>query len=126
MEDSITINETETTKIEIVSIQKFIILSIVSFGLYAIWWMYKTWKFFKEKDNLDVMPIPRAIFAIFFLNGLFDKIQDFAQSKGYTEKFSSIGCILGVIAFNFAGKLPDPYFLISLLAFEFLFLRCRL
>jgi len=119
MEEIITLNETKTTKIEIVTLQKFVILSIISLGLYNIWWMYKTWKFFKEKDNLDIMPVPRAIFAIFFLNGLFERIQDFAQSKGYTKTFSSVGCFLGVIAFNFAGRLPDPYFLISFLAFLF-------
>lgn len=71
MEDTITLQNTETTKIEIVTLQKFVILSVISSGIYPIWWMSKTWKFFKEKDNLDVMPVPRAIFAIFFLNGLF-------------------------------------------------------
>ncbi|MEH6763239.1 MAG: hypothetical protein V7655_01970 [Aequorivita antarctica] len=119
MEETITLNDTETTKIEIVTLQKFVILSIISFGLYAIWWMYKTWKFFKEKDNLDIMPVPRALFAIFFLNGLFDRVQEFAQSKGYKKTFSSIGCFLGVIGLNFAGKLPEPYFLISFLSFLF-------
>ena len=119
MEETISLNETETTKIEIVTLQKFIILCLASFGLYTIWWMYKTWKFFKEKDNLDIMPVPRAIFAIFFLNGLFERVQEFAQDKGYTKTFSSIGCFLGVIGFNLAGRLPDPYFLISLLSFLF-------
>ncbi|SRX54929.1 DUF4234 domain-containing protein [Aequorivita sp. CIP111184] len=119
MEETITLNEIENTKIEIVSLQKFIILNVISFGLYSIWWMYKTWKFFKEKDNLDIMPVPRAIFAIFFLNGLFEKVQEFAQSKDYTKTFSSLGCFLGVIGFNIAGKLPEPYFLVSFLSFLF-------
>ena len=119
MEDTITLNETETTKIEIVTLQKFVILSFISFGLYPIWWMYKTWKFFKEKNNLDIMPVPRAIFAIFFLNGLFEKVQHFAQSKGYTKTFSSIGCFLGVIGLNVTGRLPEPYFLVSILSFLF-------
>ncbi len=119
MEETITLNETETTKIEIVTLQKFVILSFISFGVYPIWWMYKTWKFFKVKDNLDIMPVPRAIFAIFFLNGLFEKIQGFAQSKGYTKSFSSIGCFLGVIALNVTGRLPEPYFLVSILSFLF-------
>lgn len=119
MEDTITLNETETTKIEIVTLQKFVILSFISFGLYPIWWMYKTWKFFKEKDNLDVMPVPRAIFAIFFLNGLFEGVQGFAQSKGYTKTFSSVGCFLGVIGLNFTSRLPEPYFLVSILSFLF-------
>ncbi len=119
MEETITLNETETTKIEIVTLQKFLILSIISFGLYDIWWMYKTWKFLKEKDNLDIMPVPRAIFAIFFLNGLFERIQDFAHSTGYKKTFSSVGCFLGVVGCNLAGNLPEPYYIISFVSFLF-------
>ncbi|MCZ4319348.1 hypothetical protein O4H26_10120 [Aequorivita viscosa] len=119
MEETFALNETETTKIEIVTLQKFIVLSIVSYGLYDIWWMYKTWKFFKEKDNLDIMPVPRAIFALFFMIGPFDRIQDFSQSKGYTKTFSSLGCFLGVICFNLLGRLPEPYFIISFVSFLF-------
>lgn len=51
--------------------------------------------------------------------GFFDRVQDFTQSKGYTKTFSSVGCFLGVIGFNFASRLPEPYFLISFLSFLF-------
>ncbi len=119
MEETFAVNETETTKVEIVTLQKFILLSIVSFGLYDIWWMYKGWKFFKEKDNLDIMPFPRALFALFFMIGLFDRIQDFAHENGYAKTFSSLGCFLGVIGFNLLGRLPEPYFIISFISFLF-------
>ncbi|WP_271784428.1 hypothetical protein [Aquimarina algiphila] len=120
MENILEIDKTELKEFELLSIQKFIILSVLSLGLYEVWWIYKSWRFFRDKDNLDIMPAARAIFAIFFLNSLFEKIQDFSKSKGYTKTFSSIGYFIGFIGLNFASKLPDPYWLISFLSMFFL------
>ena len=58
---------------QIISLNKFIFLSIISFGTYEIWWIYKAWKFFQQKEGLDIMPAARAIFSIIFLNTLFNK-----------------------------------------------------
>jgi len=102
---------------EILSLNNFIILFFLTTGIYGIWWMYKSWRFFKEKDNLDIMPAMRAIFAIFFLYGLFERIQFFAHSKGYAKSYSSSGLFVGFILLNFLAQLPDPMWVISLLAF---------
>jgi hypothetical protein len=58
----------ETSEIDeqkIISLNKFIFLSIISFGAYEIWWIYKAWKFYQQKENLDIMPAARALFSIF-------------------------------------------------------------
>lgn len=120
MENTLEIDETELIELELLSPQKFILLSVVSLGLYEVWWIYKSWSFFRDKDNLDIMPAARALFAIFFLNSLFDRIQDFSKSKGYTKTFSSIGYFIGFIGLNFAGRLPDPYWVVSFLSMFFL------
>lgn len=100
--------------------KRFIILSITSFGLYQIWWMFKAWRFFAIKDNLKIMPAARAIFSIFFLYSLFNKIQNYAQANGYTRSFSSAWMFVGYLLIIFAYYLPDPYWLITL--FDFIFL----
>ena len=74
MEDS---NETrnydnleKTTDVEvqqIISLNKFIFLSIISFGTYELWWIYKAWRFFMQKDKLDIMPAVRTIFSFVFI-----------------------------------------------------------
>ena len=120
MEDIVTINKTELKEFELLSTQKFIFLSIISLGLYDVWWIYKAWRFFKNKDNLDITPVARALFAIFFLHDLFEKIQEYSKSKGNTTSFSSFGCFIGFIAFNIASRLPDLYYLVSFLAVLFL------
>lgn len=109
--------ETNTrTEIELLPVKKFIFLFIVSLGLYNAWWMFKVWKIFKERENSDIVPAARAIFAIFFLHTLFEKIQEFAISNGYTRSFSSIAYFIGFVAFNMSSRLPGGLWVISFLS----------
>ncbi|MUT81012.1 tyrosyl-tRNA synthetase, partial [Acinetobacter baumannii] len=39
--------------LKVISVNKFIFLSLISFGLYPIWWMFKAWRFFLIKDKLN-------------------------------------------------------------------------
>lgn len=73
----------------ITSPTKFIILSVLSLGIYELVWMYRNWKFFKEKEKTDISPFWRAWFAIFFIHSLFKKILEYAEKEGYRESYSS-------------------------------------
>lgn len=103
--------------VAIIKPANFAVLYIVTLGVYGLWWMYKQWKFFKEKSGEDIYPVARAIFAIFFLHGLFERIESFAHSRGYTKSYSSTGLFVLFIVFNLLARLPDPLWLISLLGF---------
>lgn len=113
MEKVFQLDKSELQEFELVSVQKFILLTVLSLGLYQIWWSYKTWKFFKDKDSLDIIPAARAIFLIIFLYSLFERIQEFSKSKGYSKNFSSIGYFLGFIGLSLSSRLPDPYWTVS-------------
>jgi hypothetical protein len=117
---NITDESNSKVEIEIVDGMKVLILSLVSFGLYGIWWIYKSWRFFKEKDGLDIMPVARAIFSIFFLYSLFENIQHYAKSHGYQKSYSSWALFAGQIIFSIASRLPEPYWLISIVSSFFL------
>jgi hypothetical protein len=104
----------------IISLNRFIFLSVISFGLYPIWWMFEAWRFFMQKDRLNIMPAARAIFAVFFIYPLFNRIQNYAKAQGYTPKFSSVVMCIGFIACSLLVQLPDPYWLISIGSFLFL------
>ena len=99
---------------KIMSLNKFIFLSIISFGIYEIWWIYKSWRFYQQREKLDIMPAARAIFSIIFLHSLFTKILDFAKEKGYNETYSSTTLFIGFIVANLLARLPDTFWLISL------------
>jgi hypothetical protein len=107
------------TEIELVDSGKFIILFVITLGLYGIWWIYKTWRFFQEKDDLDIMPAARAIFSIFFTYSLFDDIKHYAKSLGYTGEYSSGLLFTGYLILSLMGNLPAPFFLVSLFSFIF-------
>src|SRR4051812_412133 len=74
----------------IISVEKFILLCIASFGTYEIWWMYKAWKYYQQKEEMDIMPAARALFCIFYLYSLLEKIEYSAKEKGYTESYSAM------------------------------------
>ena len=57
MEKKLEINKVESKVFELLSAQKFILLCVFSLGLYELWWIYKSWSFFRDKDNLDIMPV---------------------------------------------------------------------
>lgn len=111
---------TEVEVQNVISLNKFIFLCLVSYGTYEIWWMYKAWKYYKQKEKLDIVPAGRAIFAIFFLNALFGKIQDSAREKGYEKTYSTVPLFIGFFVVNAMYRLPEPYSLVSLLSFVFL------
>ena len=113
-------NESPVEEQTIISLNKFVFLSIITFGLYDVWWTYKAWRFFKQKDNLDIMPAIRTLLALFFLYSLFNNILNYAKEKGYEQSYSPTFAFVGVLAFNMMGRLPDPYWMISTLTFLFM------
>lgn len=106
--------------LQIISLNKFIILSILSFGLYEVWWMYKAWRFFQYKDELDIRPLLRSLFSVFFLYSLFYKILKFAKEKGYKGYYPSILLFIGFFIANLLAKLPEPLSVLSSLSIVFL------
>ncbi len=99
--------------IELVGVKKFILLEVLSFGLYGVWWMYKKWKFFKEWEVLDILPVARAIFGILFFYQLLEKIKQFALSNNQKASYPSFLLFILFFALNLSTRLPDPLFLIS-------------
>jgi len=113
----------QNTEIEeqyIISTKKYIVLSLLSFGFYDLWWVYKAWQFFQQKDNLRIRPALRAIFSVVFLIPLLHRIKQFARSKGYHTRYSSVLLYVCIVIVNVSIYLPEPYPLISLLTIVFL------
>jgi transglutaminase-like putative cysteine protease len=54
----------ETTAFSPISVIKFLFLSILTTGIYSIYWIYRNWLAIKVANNVSIMPVGRAIFNI--------------------------------------------------------------
>lgn len=59
-----------------ISVPTLILLSILSFGFYEGYWMYRNWRYLQERDNLPIRPFWRVFFAFFFCHDLFRRIHE--------------------------------------------------
>jgi hypothetical protein len=84
----------------------FALLCLATMGVYCIWWQYKCWVYFRDKEKSNTLP---ALWALLFLIlalpliPLLSKIS--AYCRLYTQKvmFNPIVIWLACLSINFAG-----------------------
>ena len=86
-------------------------MNIATLGLYQVYWIYRNWRFFKERDGLSIQPFWRGVFGVFFFNSLLNNIKnDAAASRILPASFSpgglAAGWIILVILGNLLGRAP--------------------
>lgn len=65
-----------------VGIQKLVVLSVATFGLYMIHWMERQWRFHQRATGEAIMPLARGLFSVFFVQKLFRIVHDRAWLMG--------------------------------------------
>jgi len=103
-----------------VSLLKLATLSICSLGLYELFWFYRNWHLIRARDQSGIMPFWRALFAVFFAYSCFARMRDHGVSLGIAPPLAAGALAAAWIITTMTWKLPDPYWLISLLAVAFL------
>lgn len=103
-----------------VSPLKLFVMSICTLGLYQLYWYYKNWSLIKKRENTNILPVLRSLFAIFFCFHLFERIQNSADSISLKKSFNSYLLAAGWILFSFLSYLPNPYWLITYCSVIFL------
>ena len=53
---------------------KFVVMSVFTFGVYPLLWMWKNWRWIKAEDERELSPFVRTFFAPFYFIGLTDEI----------------------------------------------------
>jgi hypothetical protein len=100
-----------------VSIKKFVIMSLVTFGLYKLYWFYKNWRIYNERTGSDLWPVVRALFAFIFCYSLFKKVHKEAESNNIKVKFLPSVAAISMVFLSLCSKLPDPCWLVALISF---------
>ena len=97
-----------------VSVLKLVIMSIVTFNLYQLYWFYRNWKMAEERGE-DIMPVLRAIFAVFFAFPLFKEVRIVGRSAGVVAASSAGALAFLFFALQALWRLPDPFWLLGFL-----------
>jgi hypothetical protein len=103
-----------------VTTTKFIVMSICTLSVYELYWFYKNWNLIKQREQTDIMPFWRAFFAYFFCYSCFSRIREHAESVGVGQSLAASPLAIGWIITSLLWRLPDPFWLVSMLAFLFM------
>jgi hypothetical protein len=108
---------------------RLVLLSILTFGIYELYWFYRNWKHLKIHKSLDISPGWRTvgllvpIYNIVLIYGQFRDIRDYAAETG-CKIYSSAGWLtfgyiaLGGISFKlslYEWKLTEPAELLGII-----------
>ncbi len=102
----------------VVSPLKMTVLYFITLGMYKIYWFYKNWSNYKKYHKETLWPVPRAIFAVFFVRSLFRHIKFRADKLNIFSKWDmmthSAVLTLMILIDNILGRLTvkgigEPY-----------------
>lgn len=101
----------------VVPVGKFIFLSVLTFGIYSIYWFAKNWIMIKNQEKSNIWPTARAIFSIFFFSELATKVLKSAKDKGYDRNYSPVLLAIGYFLLGLLFRLPDSLWLLGFVDF---------
>jgi hypothetical protein len=93
-----------------VKLSKFLLLSIVSMGLYTYFWAYKNWRWIRDIGRDHNTPILRSWFMVFTNFALLPQLaEDNDGNKGYGWYGPALGGLLGLGYFiaEICGRIAD-------------------
>jgi hypothetical protein len=80
------------------------ILYFVTLGTYGLYWFYKHWAVQKRVRGLDISPLARGFFTIFFAHRLFKIIDQTARATGASPRWNSQSQATMYVSLMIAGR----------------------
>lgn len=100
-----------------VTAAKFVVMSILTLGLYDVYWFYRNWRYVKDRYRLAISPFWRAVFVLIFCYELLKRVRDDAQSAGVSVTWSAGWLSAAYLGTNIIGsRLPDPLWMLAFLS----------
>lgn len=92
---------------------RFAICSFVTAGFYTMWWTLRCWIYIRVRDQSNIWPFWRMVFAPIWMYFLADDIERHTQAR--VRRAPMIAALF--LFANFAVMLPEPWWLIGLFSF---------
>ena len=100
-----------------VSLPKFVVMSVVTWGIFSLYWAYKQWVHISARSREGISPFWRAFFAPLWSFSLLERIKVDAGTRGAPVYWSS--GLLGFVYLVMGAlwRLPDPFWLVGIFSF---------
>lgn len=72
-----------------IPIARLVGLSVLTFSLYDLYWLYKNWSAVKAADNSDIQPFWRAFFGLFFFHSFLKRFAHDSEANGLKVAYSA-------------------------------------
>lgn len=95
---------------------KLVLMTIGTFGLYQVYWLYKNWSVERTLSEDSMWPLWRALFAPIFIYALAARVSDRAVSIELPTNLRPLPTAVAFILLSLAVRAPDPFWMISVLA----------
>ena len=101
-----------------VSLTKLTVMSVLTWGMYPLFWHYKNWQLVSVRTGGGryLQPLAQTFFVFFLCYPLFKRIRRQAHELG-VRPFRALPLALAWILLSLAGNLPDWFSLLSLVSF---------
>src|SRR5262245_21832197 len=99
-----------------VSLLKLALMSVVTLGLYEVYWFYKNWKCVERNNGEKVNAPIRSVFYPLVSYSLFRRIREHARRAGSVE-FPAGWLAVALFLMALLWRLPDPWWLVGFLGF---------
>ncbi len=95
-----------------ISVARLIVMSIVSFSLYEAYWIYRNWRYIKEREGLNIRPFWRGFFGVFFCHSLLRRIHEDKEARcvmvpSFSPGALATGWVVLLILANIVGRAPS-------------------
>jgi hypothetical protein len=100
----------------------FIVLSILTFGIYDIYWYYRNWKYIVVYKSLGISPGWRTvglfvpILNLFLIYGAHKDYKNLIREEGINRDIYPGRITLVIVITGILTRLPDPFWLLCFLA----------
>jgi hypothetical protein len=107
---------TEATPWFAVGTRKLTVMSLVTMGLYGVYWFERQYRYQKRLRGEDSWPVARAIFSVFFANDLFKRVESAARGTGLNPPWTGkematifvVAAIVGRVFDKVGEKIEGP------------------
>ena len=100
-----------------VSPAKLVTLSLLTFGVYEIYWFYRNWKYVRERDLSNISPFWRSVFGVIWYPALCTDLRRTLPDSAVASS-GMLNCMaLLYLALSISWRAPDPYWLVAFLTF---------